>query len=159
MPVSCGLLGAIVANVPVSLTGGQIPPPLLSFMPVYYWSLVRPDLMPPAAIFAVGVAQDILSGTPPGFSSLAFLATYLLLDRQRDSLAALAGVGALLGFGLAMLVVSVSIYLVAWLYFWRLPAAMPIVLQSGVSILAYIVVLPLLNGIQHRIVGALRSEF
>ena len=39
--------GRFVANIPVSLVGGLLPPPLLALMPVYFWCLVRPDLMPP----------------------------------------------------------------------------------------------------------------
>jgi len=37
----------IVANFPVSLLGGLVPPPLLGFMPLYFWAMVRPDLMTP----------------------------------------------------------------------------------------------------------------
>jgi rod shape-determining protein MreD len=159
IPVVCGLMGAAFGNIPVSLTGGVMPPPLLSFMAVYFWCLVRPDLMPPAAAFAVGLAQDLLSGSPPGFWTAAFIATYVVLDRQRESLAALAGPGAVLGFALAMLLVSAAVYMIAWVYFWQAPPLIPLILQVGVSVLCYVLVLPVLNGIQHGIVGALRSEF
>ena len=40
--------------------------PLLALMPVYFWCLVRPDLMSPAAAFVIGMLEDILSGGPPG---------------------------------------------------------------------------------------------
>ena len=159
VPVFCGLLGAVLANMPVSLSGGTVPPPLLAFMAVYFWCLVRPDLMPPAAAFAVGLGQDLLCGGPPGLWTASFIAAYALLDRQRESFAALAGVGAILGFALAMLVVSGAAYLIGWFYFGRLPPVTPLVLQLAVSVVCYIPVLPLLNGIQHRIVGPLRSEF
>ena len=158
IPLLCGLLGAVLGNIPVSLSGGILPPPLLSFMAVYFWCLVRPDLMPPAAAFAIGLAQDLLSGSPPGFWTAAFIAAYVLLDRQRESLAALASAGAVLGFALAMLFVSAAVYLIACIYFWHMMPLMPLILQVGVSVLCYVIVLPVLNGIQHGIVGALRSE-
>jgi len=159
VPVLCGLLGVVLSSMPVSLTGGAIPPPLLAFMAVYFWALVRPDLMPPAGAFVIGLAQDLFSGAPPGFWTTAFIATYALLDRQREALASLAGLGAILGFALAMLIVSAAAYLIAWFYFRHLPPLAPLALQMGVSVLCYIPVLPILNGIQHRIVGPLRSEF
>ena len=159
VPVLCGLFGVILSNIPVSLTGGAVPPPLLGFMVVYFWALFRPDLMPPAGAFIVGMAQDLFSGAPPGFWTTAFIASYALLDRQRDNLASLAGLGTILGFALAMLFASAVVYIVAWLYFSHLPPLAPLALQVGVSVLCYIPVLPFLNGIQHRIVGPLRSEF
>ena len=64
---SVRLVGVVlISNLPISLTGGLVPPPLLGLMPVYFWCLVRPDLMTPAAVFAIGVLQDMLSGGPPG---------------------------------------------------------------------------------------------
>lgn len=159
IPFLCGLAGAVLSSLPLSLTHGEVPPPLLSFMAVYFWCLVRPDLMPVAAAFALGFVQDFLSGTPLGFWTAAFVATYGLLDRQRETFAGLAGMGAILGFALAMLVACGIVYGIAAVYFWRVPPIMPQILQLAVSVLCYVAVLPLLNGIQHRIVGPLRSEF
>src|SRR6266513_5610538 len=110
VPLFFGLLGAALSSLPISFTAGALPAPLLSFMAVYFWNLVRPDLMPPAAAFVIGLAQDILSGGPPGLWTTAFIATYALLDRQRETFAGLAGAGAILGFALAMLFVSTAAY-------------------------------------------------
>lgn len=159
VPVCCGLLGAVLSNLPVSLTGGVVPPPVLALMPVYFWALVRPDLMPVAAAFAIGLCQDLLSGSPPGFWTASFVATYALLDRNRDSFAGLAGIGAILGFALAALVAAAVTYLIAWFYFWHRPPLAPMVLQLVASVLCYVPALPVLNWIQRNIVGALRTEF
>ena len=45
------LLGSLLANFPISFTGGFLPAPLFGLMPVYFFGLMRPDLMP------VGVAS------------------------------------------------------------------------------------------------------
>jgi hypothetical protein len=58
-----------------------------------------------------------------------------------------------------MLIAATAAYLIASLVFWHVPALTPLVLQVVVTVLCYIPVLPLMNGIQHRIVGPLRSEF
>lgn len=159
VPVVCGLTGAVLSNLPVSLSGGAVPPPLLGFMAVYFWSLVRPDLMPPAGAFVIGLAQDLLSGSPPGFWTVSFIASYALLDRQRESFAGLAGIGAVLGFALATFVAAGAAYMIAWIYFAQLPPVTPLLLQVAVTVVCYIPALPVLNAIQRRIVGPLRSEF
>jgi rod shape-determining protein MreD len=128
-------------------------------MAVYFWSLVRPDLMPPAAALLIGIVQDFVSGSPVGLWATAYVAIYAVLGGQRDSFAGLAGIGAILGFALAMLLVSAATYGIAVVYFWRVLPLMPHVLQIAVSVLCYVPLLPMLNGLQHKVVGPLRSEF
>src|SRR5258706_4567039 len=101
IPLLCGLLGALIANIPISILGGLVPAPLLALVPVYFWCLVRPDLMTPAVSFTIGFAEDVLSGGPPGIWTLPFVLTYALLARQRDSFAGLSGLAAVLGFAAA----------------------------------------------------------
>ncbi|HEY0281737.1 MAG TPA: rod shape-determining protein MreD, partial [Rhizomicrobium sp.] len=101
VPVSCGVICVFAANLPFSFMGPWVPSPLYALMPVYFWCLVRPDLMSPAWAFLIGVLHDILSGGPPGVWAASFVATYAVIDRQRDAFAGLSGVAALLGFATA----------------------------------------------------------
>ena len=110
MPFSAALLGVIVANVPVSFTGGIVPPPVLALMPIYYWCLVRPDLMPPFAVLVHRRLAGLLSGGPPGVWTVSFVAAYALVDRERESFAGLVRLGAILGFAAAMLVAGATAY-------------------------------------------------
>src|ERR1700760_3194551 len=110
VPFVCGLLGVIFSNIPVTLFGGLVPPPLLGFIPIYFWCLVRPDLMTPAAAFAIGILQDVMSGGPPGIWTLSFVVAYAVIQRQRDAFAGLSGVAAVLGFATAMLIVCAVAY-------------------------------------------------
>ncbi len=159
IPFLSAVLGATAANIPISFFGGIVPPPLLALMPVYFWCLVRPDLMPPSAAFAVGLAEDLLSGGPPGVWALSFLICYAIVDRQRDTFAGLAGYGAILGFAAVMLVASAVAYAAVSLLNSRFLPTGALMLEIGVSVLVYIPALWLMNGIQHRIIGPLRSEF
>jgi len=159
IPFACGLLGVIVANMPVSFLRGVVPPPMFSLMPIYFWCLVRPDLMPPWAAFALGVLEDFFSGGPPGIWALSFVATYALIGRQRDAFAGLAGFGALLGFAAAMLVASACAWLVAAFVYGRLPPVTPLSIEFAVSVVAYFPVAMVLGLIHRRLVGPLRSEF
>ncbi len=92
------MLAVLFSNLPLSFTNGLVPAPLLGLMPIYFWCLVRPDLMTPAAVFAIGLLQDIMAGGPPGIWTLSFVVTYAVIERQREAFAGLSGLGAVLGF-------------------------------------------------------------
>ena len=61
---------------------GSVRPALL-LMIVYYWSIYRPTLLPPALCFCAGLAVDILSGAPLGLNALVLVAVQWLIASQR----------------------------------------------------------------------------
>jgi len=158
VPFVSGVVAVALANLPVSFLGGLVPPPLLALMPVYFWCLVRPDLMPPALAFAIGVLEDLFSGGPPGVWGASFVAAYWLIDRQRDSFAGFSGIGAILGFAAAMLVTSATAYVIVAIYYARLPPVAPVVVEITVSVLFYIPAAAVLGWIHRHFVGPLRSD-
>jgi rod shape-determining protein MreD len=135
-----------------------MPAPLLALIPVYFWSLVRPDLMPPFAALAVGLLEDLLSGGPPGLWAAGFLAAYAFTDSQRDSLAGLSGVGAVLGFAAAVFIASGVAYALATLVFWRFGPIAPLLLQCAVTVVLYPIFAVLLGWLHRPLVGPLRNE-
>ena len=158
-PFLCALVGVIIANLPVTFLGGVVPAPLFALMPVYFWCLMRPDLMPPWVVFVIGVLEDFFSGSPPGVWTLSFVVAYALVDRERDAFAGLAGAAALVGFGAATIVTGGVAYLVAAFIFGHLPPLGTIALEIAMTIVFYIPILPLLNRIQHHLIGPLRGDF
>jgi rod shape-determining protein MreD len=158
-PFLCSLFAIALANMPVSLLGGLVPPPLFALMPVYFWCLVRPDLMPPALAFGIGILEDLFSGGPPGVWAASFVAAYAVVDRQRDTFAGLSGIGAILGFAAAMLVASVTAYIIVSIYYGLLPPIAPLVVEIAVSVLFYVPAAIALGFIHRRLVGPQRSEF
>jgi rod shape-determining protein MreD len=162
IPALCGLAGALIANVPISLLGGLVPAPLFALVPVYFWCLVRPDLMTPAVSFTIGFAEDVLSGGPPGIWTLAFVLTYALLARQRDSFAGLSGLAAILGFAaaatFACTVAYVSVAALAFLSGSRLPPMAPIVGELAMTVLFYAPSTLVVGWLHHKLVGASRSD-
>jgi rod shape-determining protein MreD len=158
VPLACGLICVVIANIPISLLGGVVPPPLLALVPVYFWCLVRPDLMTPAATFAIGLAEDLMSGGQPGVWTLAFVLTYALVARQRDSFAGLSGLGAVLGFSAAALTACASAYLTVALYYWHLPHLGPILSELAVTVVFYVPTAYVIGAVHRRLVGPLRSD-
>jgi len=159
IPVLLSLAGVAITNLPFSILGSWIPSPMYALMPIYFWCLVRPDLMSPGWAFVIGVIHDMLSGGPPGIWAASFVATYAVIDRQRDAFAGLSGWGAILGFATAALVACTAQYLIYSLYWWRLMPVSGSIKEFAVTSLLYIPVAFLLAFIHHRFVGPLRSEF
>jgi len=158
VPLGFGLVGAALANFPVSLTGGFLPTPLFALMPVYFWGLVRPDLMPSWAAFVIGMTEDLLSGGPPGIWAASFVACYAFVEWQRDALAGAGDYGAILGFAAAMVVAAGTAYGLVALYFWRLPPIAPLGADIAINVLWYIPAVSLMNKVQHHLLGAHRSD-
>ena len=157
LPLLCGLVAVLISNLPLSLTNGLVPAPLFGLVPVYFWCLVRPDLMTPAAVFVIGLLEDMVAGGPPGVWTLAFVVTYGVIDRQRDAFAGLAGLGAILGFATAALIACLVAYVVtAALY--RFAPVGPMVAELAMTVLFYIPGVYLIGIIHRRLVGPLRSE-
>jgi len=158
VPFLCGLAGVFIANIPVSFVGGVVPPPLMGLVPIYFWCLVRPDLMTPAAVFGIGILQDIMAGGPPGVWTLSFVVTYAVIDRQRDAFAGLPGLGAVLGFATAALITCACAYFIIALYYWQIPLLSPIVAELAMTAVFYIPGAYAVGLVHRRIVGPLRSE-
>jgi len=157
LPVLLALLAVILVNLPISLTGGLVPAPLLAFACIYFWALMRPDLMPPIAMLIIGLLEDLLSGGPPGLWAAGFLAAYTFTDRQREALEGLSGIGAVLGFAAALSVAGVVVYALASVVYWRLPPVGPLLLTSAVTVVFYPLVAIFLGWLQRRVVGAMRG--
>lgn len=158
VPFLCGLFAVLISNLPLSLTNGLVPAPLLGLVPIYFWCLVRPDLMTPAAVFGIGVLQDVMAGGPPGIWTLSFVICYAVIDRQRDAFAGLAGLGAVLGFATAALIACACAYFIVALYYFRMPLISPIVAELAVTVLFYVPGAYLVGLVHRRLVGPLRSE-
>jgi rod shape-determining protein MreD len=158
-PLFCGLLGVFIANIPISFVDGLVPPPLLGLIPVYFWCLVRPDLMTPAAAFAIGMLEDVMSGAPPGVWTLGFVVAYAVVARQRDSFAGLAGIAAVLGFAVAALAACITATLAVALLYAHAPPVGAVVAELAMTVVAYIPGVLAVSAIHHRLVGPLRSDF
>jgi rod shape-determining protein MreD len=159
VPFLCGIFAVLISNLPLSLTNGLVPAPLLGLVPIYFWCLVRPDLMTPAAVFGIGLFEDIMAGGPPGIWTLAFVVTYAVIERQREAFAGLSGLGAVLGFATAALITAACAYATVALYYLHMPPPGPMVAELVVTVLFYIPGAFVVGLIHRRMVGPLRSDF
>src|SRR5260221_3993390 len=64
VPVVTLVVAAIATILPVRVPGYAALTPAFTLMAVYHWTIYRPDLLPPLALVAVRLAEDLLTGAP-----------------------------------------------------------------------------------------------
>jgi rod shape-determining protein MreD len=73
LPAATTLLAAVISVLPVKIPGYAALTPMFILMAAYHWTIYRPDLLPPLALFAIGLAEDLLAGSPIGINALTLL--------------------------------------------------------------------------------------
>ena len=113
--ISFGVLGALIYAVPISVDGVDAPMPWLPLAPVFFWGLLRPDLVRATAAFALGLFQDIVSGGPLGVFALAYLVAFAAIAPQREALAGQSSGAVWIGFALFVVLAALTAYGAGWL--------------------------------------------
>jgi rod shape-determining protein MreD len=83
LPTVTILILALLSVLPLRFPDYAAVAPLLALAGLYYWTIYRPELLPPAAVFLCGVVLDLLSGAPLGIAALVFLLTRVVVLPQR----------------------------------------------------------------------------
>lgn len=128
------LLLMLAATAPVHLLPGGMPMPDIALSSLFFWAMNGPAFMPPWAVFLIGIAQDLLTGTPPGFWVVIYLLAHGFTLTQRVFFRGRTGIGAWLGFALVTALATGAAWLMAMLLFerWLDPAAL--LLQAAVTL-------------------------
>ena len=83
LPIATTLLATVISIQPAHIPGDAALTPAFTLMAVYHWTIYRPDLLPPLALFLAGITQDLLTGAPPGVTALVLLLARAVVLRQR----------------------------------------------------------------------------
>jgi rod shape-determining protein MreD len=75
LPLATTLFAALISVLPIHIPGYAALTPVFTLMAAYHWTIYRPDLLPPLALFAVGLTEDLLAGSPIGINALLLLLT------------------------------------------------------------------------------------
>lgn len=111
MPAFTTMFLALLSVVPFGVPSLTDVMPVVTMMSVFYWSVYRPDLIPPVVVFVLGLAQDILAGNPTGLMALTLLAIHGVTLTQRQAFLGKPFLIAWLGFA----VISAGGFLLMWL--------------------------------------------
>jgi rod shape-determining protein MreD len=83
LPLAVTLCLVLFSAVPVPISGYAVVVPLFPLCAVYFWTINRPQALPPAVVFALGLIQDVLSGTSLGLHAVMLLLAYGMVISQR----------------------------------------------------------------------------
>ena len=83
LPVATTLLAAVISVLPVQIPGYAALTPVFTLMAAYHWTIYRPDLLPPVALFGIGLAEDLLAGSAIGVNALLLLLTRVAVLSHR----------------------------------------------------------------------------
>ncbi len=138
VPLATGFIAVILSVVPLHVPGLAVATPAFALMAIYHWTVYRPDLITPTAVFLIGILLDVLDGTPYiGLSSLTFLVarSLILLGRRRAVNQAFSTVWAGF-FAVAVATIGLQWLMISILSMTKL-AARPFAFQVLVTVAAY----------------------
>ncbi len=157
LPSTLAVLLVIFSAVPLGLPGLRGLAPAFAVPIVYFWSIWRPGLVPPAAVFGLGVLADLLGAAPLGVSSATLLLLAGLVDSNRRMLARQSALFAwLLFMPLAALTLGLT-WALASLLSLRLMPPEPALLQWALTVALY-PALAFVMGRADRWLAALEAE-
>jgi rod shape-determining protein MreD len=136
-PASSTILLMLLTEAPFGLYGQAALLPAVTLASVWFWSVLRPDGMPPLAVFLIGVLFDLLAWQPIGSGVLTLLIVHGLAQRWRQPLAARGFILIWAGFAVIAIGAAVLEWGLTALLSWRLLPLAPAVFQAVVSIAIY----------------------
>lgn len=127
----------ILFSIPLRLWGVQLPEPVFPMAAAFAWGVIRPSILAPAAIVAMGLFLDVFWGGPLGLWALSLLIAYglvlasrsMILGQGRATLWAVYGVVTAVAFGVGVLVVGIKDR--------NLPGLIPLAWQYLATIILY----------------------
>ena len=136
-PVTFTLLMVLASALPWHLPSFAPVTPAFAAMAIYYWSIYRPDKLPYAATFCLGLLHDLLTGTPLGLTALVYLLVQAVLNSQRTFFHGKPFLVVWWGFSLVMPGMALVSWIIASLYFNAWVPPLPFVIQAVLTVLLY----------------------
>ncbi len=134
----------LLGSIPLKGMHVQVLEPVLAFASIYYWTLYRPDLMPAALVFALGLLYDVLSGAPVGGHAAMLVLAHGILSRQRRFLIDKTFVLNWVGFAVVAGGGCVLVWLLASIFYGAPVDPWGLLFQTLMTIVAYPLVFRLL---------------
>ena len=137
LPGLVTFIAVLLTVLPLGIPFAAVVTPFLSLMAVYYWSIYRPDLLPPAVVCVLGVLQDMLTGGPVGLLALVLLLVQALAVSQRRILLGQAFSVEWAGLLLVVAGAGAVSWTLASVYYLALVPPVPFVVQALITVALY----------------------
>lgn len=136
-PTALALLLVLLGGVPLGLPAQHGVLPLTVMASVYFWTLYRPGLMPPPAVFGLGLLSDLLTGAPLGINPVLLLLLHAFVLSQRRVLVKQSFLFVWIGFALMGGAVLALGWLLRVVLALRLMPVEPALFEMALTIAAY----------------------
>ncbi len=136
-PAGCTALLMLLTEAPFGIAEQAALLPALTLTCVYFWSLFRPDAMPPPVVFLIGVLFDLLGYLPLGVGPLTLLTVHGLALRWRHRLISQGFVASWLAFALFASGASALCWILAAVLTFRLLPVAPALFEGLLAVALY----------------------
>jgi rod shape-determining protein MreD len=157
VPVVTTFLFVLVGQLPLPVPMLSDVAPAFALISLYYWLVFRPDLMPYAAVFGLGIVQDAVSAAPFGMYALVYLLVQALVLNQRRFVAGKPFWVFWSGFALVAPIAALLTWLLASLLRGALLEPGTALVGLAMTIILFPVVAWVLVYAQRRIIGMVEA--
>lgn len=86
-PMALCMAATLVLAAPIKVLGLQLPEPVFAMVPVFAWAVLRPSILAPLCLLALGLFDDLVWGGRLGLWGLGLLTAYgfILVTRNMMS--------------------------------------------------------------------------
>lgn len=100
-PLVAYVAATIFLATPIRIFGLRLPEPVFAMIPAFAWAVIRPSMVAPFLLLALGLFLDLFWGGPIGLWVLALLAAYGLVLAARPTLTGRGAVTLWIWYGAA----------------------------------------------------------
>ncbi len=118
--------------------------PVFILIAIYYWSITRPDMLPPLATFVTGIVFDLLCGYPLGMTALTLVAVQWAMRLQRKFLSGQPFRVIWAGMGLVALGAGFVQWLLFSIFYGDIVPLLPVLASVIVTVAVFPLFVPLL---------------
>jgi rod shape-determining protein MreD len=101
LPVLTAVAVTLLFAVPLRIFGLQLPEPVFPMVLAFAWAVIRPSMIAPFVLLALGLLLDLFWGGPVGLWAVALLAAYGLVLAVRATLTGRGAVVMWIWYGAA----------------------------------------------------------
>jgi rod shape-determining protein MreD len=134
------ILLMLLTQMPIGIYGQAELLPAVTMAAVWFWSLARPDTMPPPLVFVIGLMVDLMGYMPLGVTAFTMLAIHGIAISMRRPLAARGFAVIWLVYSLVALTASVLMWLLVMLLNFHLFPPNAVLFQSVLAVAIYPVI-------------------
>ena len=133
-PMLVTVLLILLTQAPLDIPGQAALLPAMTLCCVWFWSVSRPDAMPPPLVFMIGVFMDLLGYLPLGTGVFTLLVVHGIAVKLRRGLARRGFAWSWVLFGIVATGASALIWLLSMLLTLRLLSPFPVLFIATLAI-------------------------